>query len=63
MHINKKKNPRYNGEPGYSGKSDDWISTLFGWYIPPCKSTRFDDPDTMIIRFKTAKIWQPEIII
>lgn len=40
----------YNGEHGFSGRSDGWVTTCFGWGGILVKSTS-DDPDTMQIRF------------
>lgn len=41
----------FNGEFGFSGRSDGWIKTEFSWYVLPVKSTRSEIGDTMIIRF------------
>ena len=41
----------YNGEYGFSGRSNDWITTWFTWNIPPVKSRMDYIGDTMIIRF------------
>jgi hypothetical protein len=44
-----------NGSSGFSGRSDDWESTLIGWYVLYAsinKSTQDEVfPDTLIIRF------------
>lgn len=42
-----------NGEWGFSGKSDGWVTTQFGWAICPVKSNINFDPyaDTMLVRF------------
>jgi hypothetical protein len=41
----------FNGEPGFSGRSDGWIKTEFAWYLAIVKSTMNEMVDTMIIRF------------
>ncbi len=38
----------YNGEYGFSGRSNGWVHTGFAWYIFPVK---LNPPDTMILRF------------
>ena len=40
----------YNGEYGFSGHSNGWITTYFSWHYYPVKSVD-SIPDTMIIRF------------
>jgi hypothetical protein len=44
------KNVLYNGEYGFSGNSNGWVTTWFAWYLPPVKSALIFT-DTMIIRF------------
>ncbi len=39
-----------NGESGFSGTSDGWVSTWFGWHLLPVKNGA-TDVDTMILRF------------
>lgn len=43
----------FNGEFGFSGRSNGWITTIFSWYDIPChiKSNRYFEGDTMIVRF------------
>ena len=43
----------FNGEFGFSGHSDDWVTTWFAWYCIPCgtKSNSYYVGDTMIVRF------------
>lgn len=43
----------FNGEYGFSGNSNEWISTWFTWHNIPCnvKSTMDLNGDTMIVRF------------
>jgi len=41
----------YNGEYGFSGNSNGWISTWFAWYIIPCKNNMNFEGDTLIVRF------------
>ena len=43
----------YNGENGFSGNSEDWITTEFGWYYMPVNPPGFTTmlEDTTIIRF------------
>jgi hypothetical protein len=38
----------YNGECGFSGHSDSWITTSFGWALIPVKA---ESADTVILRF------------
>jgi len=40
----------YNGEKGFSGKSNGWLTTRFSWYSIPSKSPEYTG-DTLIIRF------------
>lgn len=39
-----------NGESGFSGTSDGWVSTWFGWHLLPVKNGA-TEVDTMILRF------------
>ncbi len=42
----------FNGEEGFSGRSDDWITTWFAWYhLLAKKSINAEIGDTMILRF------------
>ena len=41
----------YNGEHGYSGRSDGWVKTCMAWYDIPCRDSPYFPPDTMILRF------------
>ena len=41
----------YNGEFGFSGNSDDWVTTWFTWHILPVKNNMDFIGDTMIVRF------------
>jgi hypothetical protein len=42
-------NTLYNGEFGYSGRSDGWINTTLSWHFIPV--VKQDISDTMIVRF------------
>jgi hypothetical protein len=44
-------NVLFNGEPGFSGKSDGWVHTCLAWWVWPVKTALDFPPDTMIIRF------------
>ncbi|MCD6113381.1 MAG: T9SS type A sorting domain-containing protein [Bacteroidales bacterium] len=41
----------YNGEFGFSGHSNDWITTMFSWHDIMLKNNMDDIGDTMIVRF------------
>ncbi len=41
----------YNGEFGFSGLSNYWITTTFGWAVFPVKNVLEFPGDTMIVRF------------
>ena len=41
----------YNGEHGYSGKSNGWVHSCMAWYDLPVEKSANYPPDTMIIRF------------
>jgi hypothetical protein len=41
----------FNGEFGFSGYSNDWITTWFTWHIFPVKNNLDFIGDTMIVRF------------
>jgi hypothetical protein len=41
----------FNGEKGFSGNSNGWISTWFTWHQCLVKSANYDVGDTMILRF------------
>ena len=41
----------FNGEFGFSGYSNDWITTWFTWHIIPVKNNMDFIGDTMIVRF------------
>jgi hypothetical protein len=41
----------FNGEHGYSGKSDGWMHSCMAWYNLPVKKPHDFPPDTMILRF------------
>jgi hypothetical protein len=43
-------NTLYNGEYGFSGNSENWITTKFSWFLMPCKNPKFPE-DTAILRF------------
>jgi len=45
------ENILFNGEPGFSGKSDGWVHTCMAWFVWPVKMAWDFPPDTMIIRF------------
>ena len=45
------ENLLFNGEPGFSGKSDGWVHSCLAWFVLPVKSALDFPPDTMIIRF------------
>lgn len=40
-----------NGEFGFSGSSNGWMTTWFSWFVLPVKSTTDFWGDTMIVRF------------
>jgi hypothetical protein len=44
-------NVLFNGEPGFSGKSNGWVHTCLAWWVWPVKTALDFPPDTMIIRF------------
>jgi hypothetical protein len=44
-------NVLFNGEPGFSGRSDGWVHTCLAWWVWPVKTALDFPPDTMIIRF------------
>ena len=37
-----------NGEPGFSGSTDEWVTSTLNWYVMPVRSF---DPDTLLLRF------------
>lgn len=39
----------YNGEPGFSGRSDDWETSSFEWWY--CIGVKDEYPDSLMIRF------------
>lgn len=39
----------FNGEPGFSGRSDAWETSSFEWYY--CLGVKDDYPDSLMIRF------------
>jgi hypothetical protein len=43
----------FNGECGFSGKSNGWDTTMFAWFIMPAtlKGSQVEFGDTMILRF------------
>jgi hypothetical protein len=41
----------FNGEHGFSGRSDGWVHSCMAWYDLPVKQRGIFLPDTMIIRF------------
>jgi hypothetical protein len=41
----------YNGEFGFSGNSNGWVTTSFGWHILPVKSNYTMPGDTLLVRF------------
>ncbi|MFK7906959.1 MAG: T9SS type A sorting domain-containing protein, partial [Chitinophagales bacterium] len=41
----------FNGEKGFSGKSDGWVSTWFSWHMLPVKNGVEEVGDTTILRF------------
>ena len=41
----------FNGEHGYSGKSNGWIHSCMAWYMLPVKQPSGFPPDTMFLRF------------
>jgi hypothetical protein len=45
------ENTLFNGEPGFSGKSNGWVHTCMTWFVWPVKMAWDFPPDTMIIRF------------
>jgi hypothetical protein len=45
------ENTLFNGEHGFSGKSNGWVHSCMAWYNLPVKHGDFFPPDTMIIRF------------
>lgn len=44
-------NVLFNGEHGFSGSSNGWITTKFCWHYIPCKKNNKAFLDTMILRF------------
>lgn len=48
--IYSKSDVLYNGEFGFSGKSNGWVHSSLAWHFIPVKND-FIAPDTMIIRF------------
>ena len=45
------ENMLFNGEPGFSGRSDGWVHSCLAWFVWPVKNALDFPPDTMIIRF------------
>jgi len=41
----------YNGERGFSGRSDGWVSTMIGWTVWPIQPNRGGSADTIRFRF------------
>jgi hypothetical protein len=41
----------FNGERGFSGRSDGWISTMLGWTVYPIQPNRGGSADTIRLRF------------
>ncbi len=41
----------WNGQFGFSGKSNGWVKTNLCWFVPPVKSAEIAQYDTMILRF------------
>ncbi len=41
----------YNGEFGFSGHSNGWITTMFSWHYIPAKNNMDTIYDTMVVRF------------
>jgi hypothetical protein len=41
----------FNGEKGFSGSSNGWVTTKFSWHLYPVKSADTEVGDTMILRF------------
>ena len=41
----------YNGESGFSGHTESWVTTSFAWYNYPCKTSQIQRSDTMLLRF------------
>lgn len=41
----------FNGEPGFSGCSDDWEEVILDWFFIPVAPPRAQFSDTMIVRF------------
>jgi len=41
----------FNGEHGFSGRSNGWVHSCMAWYDLPVKHPAFSLPDTMYLRF------------
>jgi hypothetical protein len=41
----------FNGEHGFSGKSNGWVHSCMAWYDIPCKGPDYSPSDTMYLRF------------
>jgi len=41
----------FNGEFGFSGRSDGWVTMVFSWHYIPLKRSEIVPGDTMILRF------------
>ncbi|MFT6176081.1 MAG: hypothetical protein ACJAZC_002667 [Cryomorphaceae bacterium] len=41
----------FNGERGFSGRSDGWVSTMLGWTVWPIQPNRGGSTDTIRLRF------------
>jgi hypothetical protein len=41
----------FNGEHGFSGRSNGWVHSCMAWYNIPLKCPAFSLPDTMYLRF------------
>ncbi len=51
MNLYSTEDMLYNGENGFSGRSDGWVRTAFAWEILPVGNSRSTIADTAILRF------------
>ncbi|OWY22866.1 T9SS C-terminal target domain-containing protein [Sphingobacteriales bacterium UPWRP_1] len=51
LNLYNQSNALYNGEPGFSGISNGWVTTGFTWHYTPVRNSHAPMPDTLILRF------------
>ena len=51
LNIYTESDTLFNGERGFSGRSDGWVSTMLGWTVLPLQPNRGGSTDTIRIRF------------